>query len=234
MNRLILFIIIASAAVSSVTAQQIFPQLKREKPDMAKIWQETTDRTSPYFYPRLVKEHMANDTTMKVEKYRRLYLGAMLQEDYNPYREYPIPEHIYTLYNNAGKIKRVEADSIIKYAELALADNPLDIIQMTALAHAYRIKGKDNLAKIWTNKVYYIVLAIISTGTGEDRDNAWWVISPQHEYVLMQFLGYSPTDHKYYAPSYEMLTAPDPYGYGNLRFYFNIGSLLDQYYRKYD
>ncbi len=33
-----------------------------------------------------MEEFERNDTTMKLDKYRRLYLGAMLSEDYDAYR----------------------------------------------------------------------------------------------------------------------------------------------------
>ncbi|MDE6062248.1 MAG: DUF4919 domain-containing protein, partial [Duncaniella sp.] len=61
-------------------------KLKREKPDLEKLRLETLDSKSPYYYPRLMQEFQRNDTLMKIDKYRHLYLGYMFQEDYNPYR----------------------------------------------------------------------------------------------------------------------------------------------------
>lgn len=234
MKRLLLILTLAVTAALAAAAQDILPQLKRQRPDMEQIKREVNDRTSEYFYPRLMKQHLANDTTMKVEKYRRLYLGYMLQEDYNPYREHPVPEHISKLYAKTEKFTRQEADSVIKYAQLVLDDNPFDLYQMLALVQAYRVKGKTNLAAIWNNKINYILMAIVSTGTGRDRDNAWWVMSPQHEYFLLRFLGFVPKSHTFYSPSYEMITAKDTYGFDVGKFYFNVGTILDVYYTKYN
>ena len=233
-NILITFILLALglAAPAAAGAQDFFPQLKREKPDLGQIKKDIL--TSEFYYPHLMAEHLGNDTTMKVEKYRRLYLGYMLQEDYNPYREHPLPASVAPLYGKVGKMTRAEADTIIKYAQEVLADNPFDLYQMIALTEAYRVKGKTNLAKIWNTKLKYILMAILSTGTGRDRENAWWVVSPQHEYILLQFLGYRPTNHTFYSPDYEMLTATPPGGGADGRFYFNIRGILDEYYRKYE
>ena len=54
MTRIFTLIIIAIAACVGSQAQ-VLPQLKREKPDLAAIRQATLDRTSPYYYPRLMK-----------------------------------------------------------------------------------------------------------------------------------------------------------------------------------
>lgn len=73
----------------------------------------------------------------------------------------------------------------------------------------------------------------MSTGNGRDELNPWWVVAPQHEYFLIQFLGYFPRKHEFNSPAYEIVTAADPYGY-DTRFYFNISGILDEYYRKFE
>ncbi|MDE5785680.1 MAG: DUF4919 domain-containing protein, partial [Duncaniella sp.] len=85
MKRILLLAFMISLAFASLRAV-VLPQLNREKPDMAKIKHDINDRTSPYYYPRLMAEFMRNDTLMKIDKYRYLYLGYMFQEDYTPYR----------------------------------------------------------------------------------------------------------------------------------------------------
>ena len=85
MPRILTLLLISIAASIGVQAQ-VLPQLKREKPDLEEIRRATLDHTSPYYYPRLMKEFQRNDTLMKIDKFRHLYLGYMFQEDYNPYR----------------------------------------------------------------------------------------------------------------------------------------------------
>jgi len=221
--------ILAIATMSAAEPPRILPKLKREKPDMERIKAETNDPASPYYYPRLMEEYQRNDTLMKIDKFRRLYLGYMFREDYTPYRS---SEHPLT-YQGNGKITRQDCDSIIATAEKALADNPFDLQQMMLMINALREKGKTNLAAIWQYKLNYILMAIVSTGTGGDEENAWFVIEPQHEYVLLNMLNYYVDDHIFYDPYYEYITVSDANGRKLGGYYFNIRYLLEEYYRKH-
>ena len=82
--RTLISIIFSLFLITGASAQ--INKLKREKPDLEKIRMETLDTKSPYYYPRLMQEFQRNDTLMKIDKYRHLYLGYIFQEDYNPYR----------------------------------------------------------------------------------------------------------------------------------------------------
>ena len=179
-----------------------------------------------------MQEFQRNDTLMKIDKYRHLYLGYMFQEDYNPYRSSQ-RDIQYDVVNSKRKLTRQECDSIIAYAEKALADNPFNLGEMVMLINALREKGKTNLANIWQYKLNYLLMAIVSTGTGEDEENAWYVIEPQHEYVLLNMMDYTVSDHVFYDPCYEYITVKDSKGKDKGGFYFNIGPLLKEYYRKH-
>ncbi|MCM1163630.1 MAG: DUF4919 domain-containing protein [Muribaculaceae bacterium] len=212
---------------------QSLAQLKREKPDLEQIRRATMDRTSPYYYPRLMQEFQRNDTLMKIDKYRHLYLGYMFCEDYNPYRSGERSITYDATFNRSKKLTRQECDSVIAYAELALADNPFNLGEMVMLINALRGKGKTNLANIWQYKLNYLLMAIVSTGTGLDEENAWVVTDPQHEYVLLNMMDYTVSDHVFYDPAYEYVTVVDSNGGDAGGFYFNIGPLLEEYYRKH-
>lgn len=231
MNRLVSLIILA-ATCCAVYAQDILPQIKRERPDMDQIRREVTDRNSPYYYPKLMEEFQRNDTLMKLDKYRRLYLGYMFQEDYFPYRISAAANRTQDLFGKAN-LNRSECESVIKNAELALQDNPFDLQQMMGLIQALRMMGKRNLADIWQYKLNYILMAIVSTGTGLDEENAWYVVEPAHEYALLNMMGYTVTNHLFYDPYYEFLKVLTPSGSNSGGFYFNIKTILDEYYRKF-
>ncbi len=225
-------LIVALFALTLAHGQNILPQLPREKPDMAKIKREINDPTSKYYYPRLMAEYLQNDTLMKIDKFRHLYLGYVFQEDYTPYRssEHPVS---YTRALESDKLTRAECDKVIQMATAALDDNPFDLRQMMLLINAYREKGKTNLANIWQYKLNYILMAIVSTGTGLSEDEAWFVIEPQHEYVLLNMMNYIVDDQVFYDPYYEYIKVTDPNGRDAGGFYFNIANLLEEYYRKH-
>lgn len=222
-----IFLFVAFALAAKEPA--LLPQIKREKPDIELIKQEISDPKSKYYYPRLMEEFLRNDTVMKLDKYRRLYIGFMFQEDYTPYRSANHP----VIYQGDARPSRQECDSIISYAQKALDDNPFDLQQMTLMINALRIKGETNKAAIWQYKLNYILMAIVSTGTGEDEENAWVVIEPQHEYVLLNMMNYLVDDHIFYDPYYEFITVTDMQGNRRGGYYFNIKNLLEEYYRKH-
>ena len=228
---ILLAIVSCTPATSAAeTANKILPQLKREIPDIPKIKQEITDPASKYYYPRLMKEFLKNDTLMKLDKFRHLYLGYMFQEDYDPYRS---SRHPLTFEADA-RPTREECDRIIAQADEALADNPLDLRQMIMKINALRQKGNHPLASIWQYKLNYLLMAIISTGTGLDEESAWYVIEPSHEYVLLNMLNYmiqgSPI---IFDPCYEYIIVTDARGNEKGGYYFNIGPMIEEYYRKH-
>lgn len=229
---IISLIVLVMSAVP-VCGQSLFPKVKPERPDMKAIYAEITDRTSPYYYPRLLEQFAKNDTVMKLDKYRRLYLGYMMQEDYDPYRSpYPVPERIISLYGKE-KPTRAECDSIIKYASLSLENDPFDMLQINALSDALAAKGNTNLSKIWDYKLRYLLMAIVSTGTGLDEESAWFVSNAQHEYVLLNAMGYKVDNHLFYEPFYEYITVEDSSGHDAGGYYFNLEPMLHEYYRKH-
>ena len=232
MTRIFTLIIIAIAACVGSQAQ-VLPQLKREKPDLAAIRQATLDRTSPYYYPRLMKEFQRNDTLMKIDKFRHLYLGYMFQEDYNPYRSSERTITYDATLNRSKELTRQECDSVIAYAEQALADNPFNLGEMVMLINALRGKGKNNLANIWQYKLNHLVEAIVSTGTGLDEENAWIVINPMHEYNLINFQNHVVDAQEDRPPYYDYITIKDADKKDPKGFYFDVRYLLEEYNRKF-
>ena len=184
-------------------------KIKVEKPDLEAIRNATLDPESPYYFPRLKAKYEINDTTMTSEEFRNFYLGYMFQEDYDPYRVSPYSGKTDDLRAKPTHT-REEIDTIIKYAQLTLEDNPLDLRQMSFLIHVLKERRKDMRAKIWEYRLEHLLGAIKSTGTGEDVENAWYVVYPMHEYDMVQLLGYEATDAQFIEPGTDYLTVrPD-------------------------
>lgn len=210
-----------------------------EKPDLEQIRKETLDPSSRFYFPKLMAKYTRNDTTMTNDEYRNFYLGYMFQEDYDPYRTSPYSGVTDELRLKATHTKE-EIDTIRKYAELSLRDNPFDLRQMSFLVHVLKEKRKDMSAKIWEYRLEHLLGAIKSTGTGEDVENAWYVIYPMHEYDMVQLLGYEATDAQFIDPGVDYLTVtPTPETQKRLRdkmaegFYFNVEVPMAEYVRKH-
>lgn len=234
----IIYIVIFLGFSFSLFARQAADNKKTvnvEIPDIETIRKETLDPGSKYYYPLLMRNYEKNETIMTVNDYRYLYLGMMFQEDYNPYRKSEYRDKIQELYYRQSHT-RPELDSIIAYAELSLSDDPFDLEQMNYLIYALRGRGKHNTANIWQYRLNHILMAILSTGTGLDQDNAWYVINPRHEYNIINFQGRAVEGQEFIEPYFEYIklippaeeNQKTPEGY-----YFNIHYLLEEYYRKY-
>jgi len=205
-----------------------------ETPDLDRIKAEVLDPKSPYYYPKLMERYEKNETVMNLNDYRHLYYGYLFQEDFNPYRHSDVSNKNESLYYKEGHT-RAELDSIITYAKEALADNPFNLSQMNFLIYALRARGKVNLASIWQYRLNHLLQAIISSGTGADKENAWYVIDPRHEYNIINFQNSVAKNQEYEEPYFDRIDVEKRGSKGkeSATYYFNIRNLLEEYYRKF-
>lgn len=209
-----------------------------EKPDLEAIRKTTLDPQSKFYFPKLRQKYETNDTTMTPEEFRNFYLGYMFQEDYDPYRESPYPAMTDSLRNKPTHTKE-EIDTILKYTQLSLQDNPFDLRQMSFLVHVLKERRKDMRAKIWEYRLEHLLGAIKSTGTGDSGENAWYVMTPSHEYDMVQLLGYEAVDAQFIEPGYDYLVVQPDETDNRKRdksakgFYFNIMVPQKQYELKH-
>ena len=225
--------IFLSVLICSFSAPKAEKKIIVEKPDMEQIRKDVLNPSSPYYYPKLMALYEQNETVMNLDQYRHLYLGMVFQEDYNPYRHTERPKDKEALYYDLGrKHTRQELDSIINFAETVLADDPFDLTQMNYLIFALRNRGKNNRAAIWQYRLNHLLEAIVSTGTGTDTENAWYVINPRHEYNIINFQNGIAQGQQYVEPYFDYISikpeAGKPEGY-----FFNIRHILEEYYRKF-
>lgn len=216
-------------------SRQARPKTVAEQPDLDAIRAEVLNPRSQYYYPKLMERYEKNETIMNLNDYRHLYYGYLFQEDFNPYRHSEASTKNESLYYKQGHT-RAELDSIITYAHEALADNPFNLTQMNFLIYALRARGKVNLASIWQYRLNHLLQAIVSSGTGADKENAWFVIDPRHEYNIINFQNAVARHQEYEEPYYDRIDVEKTGPKGNKEsstYYFNIRNLLEEYYRKF-
>lgn len=132
-----------------------------------------------------------------------------------------------------------EQREIMANAEMALKDNPFDLQSMYMLTRLFKDMKKDMSARIWDYRLENILGAIVSSGTGKDKENAWFVISPDHEYFLLEVLGYDVTDYEFIEPGFDYLkiTPIDPKRRGSPNlpagYYFDVQTPIAQYTLKF-
>lgn len=218
-----------------VCSGRVTSRVELGAPDMAAIAAASVDPSSPHYYPKLLKSFMSNDTTMTAEDFKYFYYGTLFQEDYDPYRETPNPTLLQELQPIYAKANRTRADreKMLDYARQVLADNPVDLRQLTNCIYVYEQNRKYDLAKIWQNKLNNLLLVIAASGTGADPENAITVVYPQHEYEFLNLSGLTAASQHFEPPYYDYIEIKPTNRSSQKGFYFNIGELLEQYFAKH-
>lgn len=193
----------------------------------------STNPSSIYYYPTLFKDYMSNDTTLlSLKDFRYLYFGSAFQEDYNPYRTSIVDNNpVQELYYK-GAHTSSECDTIIKYAELSLANNPMNLKQITYYIIALREKKKFARADLWEYRLRNLITAILSSGYGTE-ESPWWVIYPVHEYNILNFMNYIATKHTYTGDGTDYLEIQKHKSNETDGFYFNTTLIKQMYQLKY-
>ena len=184
---------IAAIVVLAVMMSASPRRIEVEPVDFDSIYAQISDPRSRHYYPQLMEKYLSNDTVLEYDDYRYLYYGYTFQDDFDPFRSSEYADVIEELYYKK-EFTRAECDTIIKYAELTLRDNIFDLSQMKFYIFALREKEKNTLASIRQYKLNPIVAAILSSGSGT-KEKPWVVISPAHEYNLLNLMGYVATGH---------------------------------------
>lgn len=205
------------------------------RPDLARIAEASTDENSPYYYPRLLEQFMANDTTMTTEAFQYFYYGTMFQEDYDPYRESPNPTLLAELTPIYAKSNRTRADrgKMLDYAVQVIQDNPVDLRQITNRIYVYEQNRKYDLAKVWQYKLNHLLLVIAASGSGTSAESAWTVVYPQHEYDFLNLSGLTATSQKFEPPHFDYITVTKRNGSDPDGYFFDIEEMLRQYFAKH-
>ena len=179
---------------------------------------------------------MSNDTVMTDKEYEYFYYGTMFQEDYNPYRESTYKdeaknlEHLYLKQEHLTGKEKKEIETL---SMKAIQDNPLDLRQLMYRVYVLEQNSKVNLAKIWRHKLDKILMTIARSGDGAKPETAWVVAYPRHEFEFFNLSGGSVTNQQFQPPYFDKLTVTNKNGNETQDYYFNLHTMLEQYYLKH-
>ena len=229
--RHIIALIIAVVAMSTGTAQaQVLPERAEpskfaiKKVDFDHIKEVTSNPNNIYYYPKLMKAYNSNDTTLSIEAWRNFYYGYTFQEDYNPFRESVYSNVVEQLYYKQP-LSRADCDSIEKYAEKSLNDNIFDMNQMNFFIYVLKEKKKYARAAVRQYRLDRLIAAIMSSGRGT-KEEPWVVITPEHEYNIINFLGFVATEHETLDGGIDYIKVQPVAGKNTEGFYFDISRMM--------
>ena len=196
-----------------------------KKVDFDHVHEVISNPKNAYYYPKLMKAYTSyNDTTMSIEAWRNFYYGYTFQEDYDPFRESVYSNKVEELYYKQPH-SRAECDTIEHYAELSLNDNMFDMNQMNFYIYVLKEKKKHARAAMWQYRLDRLIAAIMSSGRGT-KEEPWVVITPEHEYNIINFLGFVATGHETLDGGIDYIKVQPVAGRSAEGFYFDISRMM--------
>lgn len=162
---------------------------KVEKPNYKKIEKKISKVGSEFYYPTLMDRFLASDTTLTIEQKRCLYYGFIYQNQYSPYGGSDYFDSIRII------LKKEELDisdyeQILVFSDSVLKVNPLDLTTLNYVLYCHDFLQNFSMVDQTMSKFKIVIDAIFSSGTGESQKDPYYVIYVDHEYVLLNILGY--------------------------------------------
>ena len=228
---LVIVVLLATATLAVAQNRQEVPERNPQskfaikKVDFDHVHDVITNPKNAYYYPKLMKAYTSyNDTTMSIEAWRNFYYGYTFQEDYDPFRESVYSNKVEELYYKQPH-SRAECDTIEHYAELSLNDNMFDMNQMNFYIYVLKEKKKHARAAMWQYRLDRLIAAIMSSGRGT-KEEPWVVITPEHEYNIINFLGFVATGHETLDGGIDYIQVQPVAGKSAEGFYFDISRMM--------
>ncbi|MBR5726367.1 MAG: DUF4919 domain-containing protein [Muribaculaceae bacterium] len=229
LNKYLFLLVITFTTAMTVWGQQMPERAQPgkfavKKVDFDHVKEVIENPKSMYYYPKLMKAYTSNDTTLSIEAWRNFYYGYTFQEDYNPFRESVYSNRVEELYYKQPH-SRAECDSIEKYAEMSLKDNMFDMNQMNFYIYVLKEKKKHTRAAVCQYRLDRLIAAIMSSGRGT-KEEPWVVIAPEHEYNIINFLGFVATEHETLDGGIDYIKVEPVAGKSAEGFYFDISRMM--------
>ena len=228
---LTIVVLLATATLAVAQNRQEVPERNPQskfaikKVDFDHVHDVITNPKNAYYYPKLMKAYTSyNDTTMSIEAWRNFYYGYTFQEDYDPFRESVYSNKVEELYYKQPH-SRAECDTIEHYDELSLNDNMFDMNQMNFYIYVLKEKKKHARAAMWQYRLDRLIAAIMSSGRGT-KEEPWVVITPEHEYNIINFLGFVATGHETLDGGIDYIQVQPVAGKSAEGFYFDISRMM--------
>ncbi|RLD70897.1 MAG: hypothetical protein DRJ10_19920 [Bacteroidetes bacterium] len=185
MKKIVSLIVVSFIIVISYSQDTQF-----KRPNYKKIEKEIKKKKSDFYYQGLFDRYIQGDSTFTIEEKRYLYYGFSFQDNYSPYGHSEFTDSLGSVLSK-DTLTEVDYNSIIKFSNIILEDNPFDLRALNYLGFSYYKIGNRELEDITFYKTSIIYNAIMSTGDGISKKMAFSVIYISHEYEIIDALGFS-------------------------------------------
>ncbi|HET8839390.1 MAG TPA: DUF4919 domain-containing protein [Flavobacteriaceae bacterium] len=196
-----------------------------EKPNYKEIEKNIQKEGSNLFYNSLMDRYLKADSTFTLEEKRHLYYGYAFNEKYAPYSHSEYSDSLSTILQKE-KLDTIDLKKVVHFTNALLHENPFDLNAIN-----YQLYALDQMEKkeAFDKKIiqFQIVMdALISSGNGTSKKEAFYVIETSHEYALLNILGFQFGGTQSLIEHYDYLTvAENQAGIDGL--YFDVSLCLN-------
>ncbi|KAB1065561.1 DUF4919 domain-containing protein [Salibacter halophilus] len=220
MKRLLFLTIIIIIGLDGFSQKKDF-----KKPNYQKIEKNISKEESSLFYDSLMLRFQSGDTTLSLKEKRHIYYGYTFQDEYSPY---PFSVFNDSIRSIRQKEELTEDDNlkIIQLADSSLMSNPFDLRAIYYQLHSLRdLEMKDKYNKRLTQH-NSVIDAILSSGDGYEMKTSFYVITPSHEYVILNIVDLDFGGKQSLIEHYDYLTV-EQNKYGIEGLYFDVSPCLN-------
>ena len=160
-------------------------------PDNEEILSRTIDRSTPYYYPRLMERYIHGDTTLTLDEYHYLYYGFACQDSYKPTMSNDGTTSLYTslVGLDADKPQTEQLQDIITSCLEALNGDPFSPMTLNTLVYAYGALGDKKNEEAYFYHLQGILETIKSSGDGRSEKYPMHIIMFSHAVDVVTSMG---------------------------------------------
>ncbi len=145
------------------------------------------------------------DSTMTLDEKRHLYYGYIFDENYSPYSRSDYGDSLRVVLRKE-KMDSLDFNKIVDYTTKMLFENPFDLNAINYQLFSLEQLGNEESFEKRAIQLRTIVDALISSGNGKTKEEAFYVIYTSHEYDLLNILGFQFGGSQSLTEHYDYLT----------------------------
>ncbi|PVW14261.1 DUF4919 domain-containing protein [Marixanthomonas spongiae] len=176
-----------------------------EKPNYKKIEKNIKNKKSNLFYESLMNRFQNADSTMTLEEKRHLYYGYTFDENYSPYSRSDYGDSLRVVLQKE-KLDSLDLIKVVNFTDKMLLDNPFDLNAINYQLYSLEQMGDKTTFNKKVTQLRIIVDALMSSGNGKSKKEAFYVIYTSHEYDLLSILGFQFGGSQSLIEHYDYLT----------------------------
>ncbi|WP_127844639.1 DUF4919 domain-containing protein [Psychroflexus aestuariivivens] len=176
-----------------------------EKPNYEEIEKNIQNKNSNLFYESLMNRFLQADTTMTLEEKRHLYYGYSFDKNYAPYSHSSYGDSIRVVIQKE-RLDSLDLNKIVDFADKMLLDKPFDLNAINYQLYSLKQIGNKKTYEKKLQQARILVDALMSSGNGKSKKEAFYVIYTSHEYDLINIIGFRYGGSQSLIEHYDYLT----------------------------